>query len=107
MANTSFVVFETTSILFPPAFRARILSVRLATEAMSDDKNKVTNGDSFGATFKGAEDDGSTSFEGDVELGKIGFCGWSDNKKTWLILKLLFLGFTVQVRGVKGFRTER
>ena len=73
---------------------------------MGDDKNKVTSGGSFGATFNGAGDDGTTSFKGDVEMSKIEFiCEWS-NKQTGLILKLLFLGCTVQVKRVKNSHTE-
>lgn len=85
-------------------FTACILSTRLTTEGTVDDQAKVTDGGSFG---DGAKDGGTTSsFKGDVEQGKIRFCDWGDGTQSRVILRLLFLGCTVQVMADMGLHNE-
>lgn len=94
----SFLYFTTLS-----CFPACILSTRLITERTVDDHAKVTDGGSFG---DGAKDDGGASFKGDVGQGKITFCDWRDGTQSWGILRLLFLGCTVQVMGDMGLHND-
>lgn len=96
--SASFLYFTALS-----PFPACMLSTRLTTEGTVDDQTKVTDGGSFG---DGAGDNGTTSFKGDVEQGKIGFCEWRDGMQSRIILRLHFLGCTVQVMGDKELYTN-
>lgn len=78
----------------------------MATETTDEDKNKFTNGGSFGANLNSAGDDETTLFIGDVEQGDIRCYGWGDGKQSGLILRLLFLGSTLQVRESKTRHME-
>lgn len=85
-----------------------MLLTRLAPEGTADNQVKITNyGGSINTTFNNAGDKETTSFKGDAEQGKIEVCERIDRKQTRLLLRLLFLGCTVQVWRDKGLHADR
>lgn len=85
-----------------------MLSTRLAPEGTADTHVKVTNyGGSISTTFNNAGDSKTTASKGDVEQGNIEECERVNGMQTRLLLRLLFLGCTVQVRKDKDFHADR